>query len=54
VTPFAGGDWKVYDVVIDNISLVNNFRSQFDRILASSSFDELLKKLREKGPERPT
>ena len=45
------GDWKVYDVVIENISLVNNFRSQFNRILASASFDELLKKLREKGSE---
>ena len=47
------GDWKVYDVVIENISLVNNFRSQFNRILASASFDELLKKLREKGSEGP-
>ena len=47
------GDWKVYDVLIDNISLVNNFRSQFNRILATASFDELLKKLREKGSDRP-
>ena len=47
------GDWKVYDVVIANVSLVNNFRSQFSRMLASSSFDELLKKLRAKGSERP-
>jgi phospholipid transport system substrate-binding protein len=42
-------DWKVYDVVIDNISLVSNFHSQFSRILATASFDELLKKLREKS-----
>jgi phospholipid transport system substrate-binding protein len=42
-------DWKVYDVVVDNISLVSNFHSQFNRILASASFDELLKKLREKS-----
>jgi phospholipid transport system substrate-binding protein len=45
------GDWKVYDVVIENISLVNNYRSQFNRILAKSSFDELLKKLQAKAPE---
>ena len=45
----AGGEWKIYDVVIENISLVSNFRSQFSRILASSSFDELLEKLRAKG-----
>ena len=45
-------DWKIYDVVIDNISLVSNFRSQFSRILAKASFDELLGKMREKrsGP----
>ena len=42
-------DWKVYDVVIDNISLVSNFRSQFRRILAHGSFDDLLRKMREKG-----
>jgi phospholipid transport system substrate-binding protein len=45
-------DWKVYDVVVDNISLVSNFHSQFNRILATASFDELLKKLREKS-DRP-
>ena len=42
-------DWKIYDVVVDNISLVSNFHSQFNRILATASFDELLKKLREKS-----
>lgn len=43
------GDWKVYDVVVDNISLVSNFRAQFKRILAGASLDDLLKKLREKS-----
>jgi phospholipid transport system substrate-binding protein len=43
------GDWKVYDVVVDNISLVSNFHAQFKRILATASLDELLKKLREKS-----
>ena len=45
------GDWKVYDVVIENISLVNNYRSQFNRILAKASFDELLRKLQAKAPD---
>jgi phospholipid transport system substrate-binding protein len=45
-------DWKVYDVVVDNISLVSNFHSQFNRILATASFDELLRKMREKS-DRP-
>jgi len=47
----VNGDWKVYDVMIENISLVNNYRSQFNRILAKSSFDDLLKKLQAKAPE---
>jgi len=29
-------DWKVYDVVIEDISLVNNYRAQFKRALAKS------------------
>jgi len=41
-------EWKIYDVVIENISLVNNYRSQFNRVLANSSFDELLRRMREK------
>jgi phospholipid transport system substrate-binding protein len=45
-------EWKVYDVVIENISLVNNFRPQFNRILNSASFDELLRKLQERRAEQ--
>ncbi len=45
------GEWKIYDVVIENVSLVNNYRSQFNRIISSASFDELLRKLREKASE---
>jgi phospholipid transport system substrate-binding protein len=44
------GDWKVYDVVIENISLVNNYRSQFSRLLAKGSFAELLDRMRERLP----
>ncbi|MBI2360412.1 MAG: ABC transporter substrate-binding protein [Deltaproteobacteria bacterium] len=47
----VSGEWKVYDIVIENVSLVNNYRSQFNRILANSSFGELVKKLQEKTPE---
>ena len=42
------GEWKVYDVVIENISLINNYRSQFSRVLADSPFDELLRRMRDK------
>lgn len=47
------GQWKVYDVVVDNISLTANFRSQFNHILASASVDQLLNKLRAKAAARP-
>lgn len=43
-----GGDWRVYDVVADGVSLVRNYRGQFSNILDSESFDGLLSKLREK------
>lgn len=42
------GDWKIYDVVVEDISLVVNYRSQFSRILAKGSFDDLLRQLKEK------
>lgn len=41
-------EWKVYDVVVEDISLVVNFRSQFNRILAKGSFDDLLRQMKEK------
>ena len=43
-----GAEWKVYDVIIENVSIVNNYRSQFSRILNRSSFVELLQAIREK------
>jgi len=42
------GEWKIYDVVVEDISLVNNYRRQFHRVLSHSSFEELLDRLREK------
>lgn len=43
------GQWKVYDAVVENISIVNNYRSQFDRVLSRSSYDELKRMLIEKA-----
>jgi phospholipid transport system substrate-binding protein len=43
-----GDDWKVYDVLIDGISLVQNYRGQFTAILRSSSYEQLVQILREK------
>jgi phospholipid transport system substrate-binding protein len=41
-------EWKVYDLVIEDISVVNNYRSQFDRFIARSSFEELMRVMKEK------
>jgi len=41
-----GYRWAVYDVVLDGMSLVSNYRSQFNSIIRTSSFEELLTRLR--------
>ncbi len=43
------GEWKVIDVVIERVSLVSNFRSQFQEVMANGGIDRLLKLLREKN-----
>ena len=48
----AGDDWRVYDLVIENVSLVNNYRSQFNRILSSSTYDELISKIKAKVSDK--
>lgn len=42
------GKWRIYDVVAENISLVNNYRAQFNRVIAKSSFEELLRIMKQK------
>jgi phospholipid transport system substrate-binding protein len=42
------GTWKVYDVVVENVSLVQNYRSQFNSILGKNTPDQLLEILRKK------
>ena len=53
------GRWKVYDVLVEGISLVNNYRSQFNQIISSSSYDALVQKMKSRqgdelsaGPQR--
>jgi phospholipid transport system substrate-binding protein len=45
----VGNEWKVYDVVAENISLVNNYRSQFTRVISKGSYEELVRRLKDKG-----
>jgi phospholipid transport system substrate-binding protein len=42
------GQWRVYDVVIEGVSLVSNYRGQFNRIIQTSSYAELIRKMRVK------
>jgi phospholipid transport system substrate-binding protein len=44
-----GDDWRVYDVVVDGVSLVNNYRGQFAKILKASSYTDLVDQLRKKS-----
>jgi phospholipid transport system substrate-binding protein len=46
-----GGTWKVYDVIIEGVSLVSNYRSQFSKIIHESSYAELVKRLKTKVSE---
>ncbi len=40
--------WEIYDMIIEGISLVNNYRSQFREILKKSSYEELVQKIKVK------
>jgi phospholipid transport system substrate-binding protein len=46
-----GERWLIYDVLIENVSLIANYRAQFDRIVRTSSFEELLRRLKNKRDE---
>lgn len=46
--------WRVYDVVIDGVSLVNNYRGQFTKILSSGTYADLVDQLRKKSEKIKT
>jgi phospholipid transport system substrate-binding protein len=43
--------WLVYDVMIEGVSLVSNYRTQFNKIIQTSSYQELVKKMKTKQSE---
>ena len=45
------GEWKVYDFVIEGVSMIRNYRSQFTKIIRKESFDALVQKLSAKVEE---
>ncbi len=46
-----GDRWLVYDVVIEGVSLIANYRTQFNKIIQTSSYQELVKKMKTKQEE---
>jgi phospholipid transport system substrate-binding protein len=41
-----GDRWRMYDVLIENVSLIASYRSQFDRVIRTSSYGELVRRLK--------
>jgi len=41
--------WLIYDVLVENLSLISNYRSQFDRVIRTTSYEELVKRLKTRG-----
>ena len=46
------GDWKVYDILVEGVSLISNYRSQFSSIIRTSSYEELVIRLKEKTAKK--
>jgi phospholipid transport system substrate-binding protein len=45
-----GDRWLMYDVLVENVSLVASYRSQFDHVIRSSSYEELVRRLKSRAP----
>jgi phospholipid transport system substrate-binding protein len=48
------GKWMIYDVVIEEVNLVANYHTQFDKIIRTEGYPELVKKLKSKNAETST
>ena len=44
-----GGRWRIYDIVVNDVSLVEGYRAQFVKIIAHDSFEGLLRRMRKKA-----
>jgi phospholipid transport system substrate-binding protein len=44
----ADAIWSVYDIIVEGVSLVNNYRTQFSKIIRTSSYQDLVKKMQAK------
>ena len=43
-----GNDWKIYDFIVEGVSMIRNYRTQFKKIIHKSSYEELVSKLKKK------
>lgn len=50
---FKNNKWRIYDVVVEGVSLVDDYRDQFSRIIKDESFDGLLKRMKRKLGDDP-
>ena len=41
-------EWKIYDLVVEDISLMENYRAQFGRVISKSSYEELIRRIKQK------
>jgi len=41
--------WLIYDILVENLSLISNYRSQFDRVIRTTSYEELVQRLKNRG-----
>jgi phospholipid transport system substrate-binding protein len=41
--------WLIYDVLVENVSLIASYRSQFDRVIRTTSYEELIRRLKSPG-----
>lgn len=46
----VNGQWKVYNMVIDHVDIIKNVNAQFERVVAKSSLQELLQKVKDQNP----
>ncbi len=44
----VGNDWKIYDFIVEGVSMIKNYRTQFRKIIRKTSYQELVKKLKAK------
>jgi len=45
----VGNDWKIYDIIVEGVSLVLTYRSEFDQVVKESGVDGLIKRIAAKN-----